>query len=68
MGDVLLLLEDFLVAALDEVGLQRDGNLYVNVRVDVLLRDQLNLRVVLRDFVVGQQVQQVEAEDGVFAL
>ena len=59
---------DLLIASLHEVSFQAHGHLDVNVVLDVLLRDQLDLRVVLRDLVVRQQVQQVEAENGVLAL
>ena len=47
LGHVLLLLENFLVAALDEVRLETHWHLDVDVSLDILLGDQLNLRVVL---------------------
>ena len=53
----MLLLKDFLVASLHKVGLEGDGDLDVYVGIDVLLRDELDLCVVLRDFVIGEQVE-----------
>ena len=68
MRHVLFLLEDLLVASLDEVGLERHRNLNVDVVIDVFLRDQLNFSVILRDLVVREQVKQVEAENCVLPL
>lgn len=47
LGHVVLLLQDFLVAALYEVSLEGDRDLNVDVGFDVFLRDELNLSVVL---------------------
>jgi len=47
LGNVLLLLEDFLVAALHEVRFEADWHLDVDVAIDVFLRDQLNFSVIL---------------------
>ena len=44
---VLLLLKNLLVAALHEIGLEGHWNLDVEVSLDILLRDELNLSVVL---------------------
>ena len=49
LGHILLLLEDFLIATLYEVGLQRYGHLNVDICLYVLLWNQLNLSVVLRN-------------------
>ena len=49
LGHVLLLLEDFLIATLYKVGLQRDGHLNVDICLNILLWNQLNLSVVLRN-------------------
>lgn len=51
LGDILLLLEDFLVAALHEVGLEADWHLDVDVAIDVFLRNQLNFSVILRNLI-----------------
>ena len=51
-----------------EVGLQTHGHLHVDVVVDLLLVDQLDLRVVLRNLVETQQVQQVQPNHGVLLL
>jgi len=53
---------------LHEVGLQTHGHLHVDVVVDLLLVDQLDLRVVLRNLVETQQVQQVQPNHGVLLL
>lgn len=47
LGYILLLLEDFLIATLYEVGFQRHGHFNVDICLDILLRNQLNLSVVL---------------------
>ena len=47
LGYILLLLEDFLIATLYEVGFQRHGYFNVDICLDILLRNQLNLSVVL---------------------
>ena len=47
LGDVLLLLEDFLIATLYEVGFQRDWHLNVDICLDIFLWNQLNLSVIL---------------------
>ena len=49
LGHVLLLLEDFLTATLHKVGLQGYRYLNVDICLDVLLWNQLNLGVVLRN-------------------
>ena len=49
LGNILLLLEDFLIATLYEVGFQRHGHFNVDICLDILLWNQLNLSVVLRD-------------------
>ena len=65
---ILFLLQDFLIGALDEVGLEADWNLDVDVVVDVLLRNELNFSVILGDLIVGQQIEQVQAQNGVLPL
>ena len=48
LWNILLLLEDFLIATLYEVGFQRHGYFNVDICLDILLWNQLNLSVVLR--------------------
>jgi len=47
--NVLLLCQDLLVASLNEVSLQRYGNLNVNVVLNVIQRQKLNLGMILRN-------------------
>ena len=53
----MLLLQDFLVAALYEVCLERHWHFDVNVSVNVLLWNQLDLGVVLRDSISEERVR-----------
>ena len=45
--NILLLRQNLLIRSLDEVGLKRYRNFYVNILLELCLRDQLNLGVVL---------------------
>ena len=68
MGYILLLLQDFLVASLHEICFKAYRHLDVDIVLNVILRDQFDFSVILRDpkYANHKRVRKAEIEIVIF--